>query len=77
MEYSAIKRTIYKPKELKVAQRWEEPIVPLQSQERPGCQSLQGVQAWCCWTAGRDEKVRVKFGQASGWVGAAAEFQGR
>lgn len=60
MEYSAIKRTIYKPKELKVAQRWEEPIVPLQESREAWHQSLQGVQAWCCWTAGRDEKVRVR-----------------
>lgn len=78
VEYSAIKRTIYKPKELKVAQRWEEPILPLQEPREAWNQSLQGVQAWCCWTAGRDEKVRVRPLWAGVWVGGGcAEFQGR
>lgn len=69
MVYSAIKRTIYKPKELKVAQWWEEPILPLQEPREAWHQSLQGVQAWCCWMAGRDEKVRVRPLWAGVWVG--------
>ena len=55
-----MKRTIYKPKKLKVAQQWEEPILPQQEPRESWHQSLQGVQAWYCWVAGRAEKVRVR-----------------
>ena len=73
--YSAIKRTVYKPKELKMAQQWEGPILPLQEPRDSWHQSLWGAQAWCCWMAGRDEKVRVRPFWAGVWVGGGCSWK--